>query len=249
MNEIAFVTGAASGIGQAIATRLASRGATIICVDRNLQGAIETAKNIGNNSVAIECDVTDAESMASAVSSSLTQFESIDTVVANAGIAITGDVLTMQPGEFDHLFEVNVRSVFLTAHFSGEHLIRSKGTFTVIASDSGLRGAQGWPAYSASKHAVIGLVKSMALDFAPHSVRVNAVCPGWVHTPLLNNKTDESQRTMIAQGIPLGRLGVPEDVAEIVAHLSSAETRYVTGMSYVVDGGQLAGPFNPARNW
>lgn len=248
--ESALITGAGSGIGRATAVRLAERGARVAVTDLDLGRAIEVAALIGDQALAIACDAADEDSLRSAIAQTVDEFGGLDTVVANAGIAVAGDVTQIAPTEYDRAMRINSTSVYLLARESIDLLRASgRGTFTAISSDAGIRGAQGWPVYAAAKHAVIGLVRSMALDFAPSGVRVNAVCPGWVDTPLLRGSTTEAQREIIARTVPMGRLAQPEDVAEIVAHLSDERSRHVSGIAYVIDGAQFAGPYSPTRDW
>jgi meso-butanediol dehydrogenase/(S,S)-butanediol dehydrogenase/diacetyl reductase len=143
---------------------------------------------------------------------------------------------------------VNLTGVFLTARYAIPHLeAGGEASFVAVSSDAGIQGAAGFAAYCASKHGVIGLVKSLALDHGPRGVRCNAVCPGFVETPMAERifaDLPEQERERWRGTVPLGRFGLPEEVAEAIAHLSSPQASYVNGHTYVIDGGGTAGYFD-----
>lgn len=150
--------------------------------------------------------------------------------------------------EWSRAIEVNLTGVFLTAKYVVPQLEASGGgAFVALSSDAGIQGAAGFAAYCASKHGVIGLVKSLALDHGPHGVRCNAVCPGFVETPMAERifaDLPEAERERWRGTVPLGRFGRPEEVADAIAHLSSPQASYVNGHTYVIDGGGTAGYFD-----
>jgi meso-butanediol dehydrogenase / (S,S)-butanediol dehydrogenase / diacetyl reductase len=247
-DEVAFVTGAASGIGAAVARRLAARGARVALIDRDEQGLDDTASSIdeaGGNGLPLVADVADDDAVRRAARLATDQLGPLTTVVACAGIALLGDVTTVEPAAWNHTLAVNVTGVYLTARHTIPQLIKARGgTFTAIASDASVWGAQGYAAYCASKHAVVGLIKCMALDHGPKGVRSNAVCPGFVETPMAQRifaDTTPEERDFFMSSVPLGRFALPEEVAAAVAHLTSAEASYTNGALYRLDGGSTAG--------
>lgn len=246
--EIALVTGAASGIGAAVARRLAERGAAVALVDRDAGGLRETSRSITDNgarSSVLPTDVTEDRAMAETSRLVREQWGPITTVVACAGIETLGEVTAVEPADWNRTLDVNVSGVYLTARHTIPSIVEAGGgTFTAIASDAGVWGAQGYAAYCASKHAVVGLVKCMALDHGPQGVRCNVVCPGFVETPMAERifaGTSQDERDFFRSTVPLGRFAQPEEVAAAVAHLSTTEASYANGLVYRLDGGSTAG--------
>lgn len=249
MSEVAVVTGAGSGIGRAIARRLHARGASLALVDIDARSLDALTLELGRQScLSLVADVADADAMQDVVRRTVDRFGAVDTAVAGAGIEVEGEVMSLALEAWHRAIGVNLTGVFHLARFAVPELARSgRGAFVAVASDSGLAGAQGWPAYAATKHAVVGLIKSMALDHGPDGIRINAVCPGWVQTPLLDRVMSEGVQAKVARRIPMQRLALPDDVAHVVAHLTDEATRHTTGIAYLVDGGEAAGGFHPAR--
>lgn len=249
--EVALVTGAASGIGAAVARRLAQRDARVALLDRDAQGLSDTSHLIaaaGGTSTTLSVDVTDDQAMAEATRRAQEQLGPITTVVACAGIETLGGVTAVSLEDWNRTLNVNVTGVFLTARHTMPSLTQARdATFTAIASDAGVWGAQGYAAYCASKHAVIGLVKCMALDHGPQGVRCNAVCPGFVETPMAERifaGASPDEREFFKSTVPLGRFARPEEVAAAIAHLSSSEASYANGLVYSLDGGATAGYYH-----
>lgn len=249
--ERALITGATSGIGRATALRLARRGAVIGIVGRARDAAEEVRDTIvaaGGVAQIILGDVGKADEVARIVKSFVDEQGGIETVVASAGVAPLGSALDASLEDWDLAISVNLSSVFYLAKYTLPELIKTRGTFTIISSDSALWGDTNFAGYIASKHGVQGLMKSMALDFGKFGVRTNAVCPGFVETPmaakLLHGKSAEEMEA-INQSTPLGRHADPADVADIVAHLSSDEARHANGVEYRLDGGKTAGHYRP----
>lgn len=241
---VCVVTGAASGIGEAIARSLAAEGGHVYGLDINVDdttaGAVQT----------LRADVTSLESLQLAAATILGVRGRIDVLVTAAGIWRPGTVTSEDAvAAWDLVMDVNLRGTFLTSHaFVPSMVARGQGSVVHIASISGLIGNRGSSAYSASKGAVISLTKSMALDFGPAGVRVNCVCPGIVRTPMLTaTEADLSPEAAEAAdaariaSIPMGRSGLPADVATAVLYLASDESVWTTGSSLIVDGGYLAG--------
>jgi meso-butanediol dehydrogenase/(S,S)-butanediol dehydrogenase/diacetyl reductase len=148
--------------------------------------------------------------------------------------------------QWSQLMRINLDGVFYTARFTMPHLLKSKGTFTAISSDAGVQGAPGYAAYCASKHGVIGFVRTLALDHGPQGVRSNVICPGMVETPMSEEAMvsySEAERAFYRGNVPLGRFGKPDEVAKAILHLSSRDASYSNGMVYSIDGGSTAGYF------
>ncbi|CAD7339775.1 MULTISPECIES: SDR family NAD(P)-dependent oxidoreductase [unclassified Sphingobium] len=249
--ERALVTGATSGIGRATALRLAGRGATVCLVGRN-ENAAETLRaqieDMGCQALVILTDVSDGHAVERAVRNFAEAYGGIDTVVASAGIAPKGNATETSIEDWKQCISINLDSVFYLARFAMPELIKTQGTFTIISSDAGMWGDSDFAAYIASKHGVHGLMKSLALDYGRYGVRTNAVCPGFVETPmadkLLANLSPEKLEAL-RKAVPLARFAQPEDVADVVAHLSSDAARHTNGTEYRLDGGKTCGHYKP----
>jgi meso-butanediol dehydrogenase / (S,S)-butanediol dehydrogenase / diacetyl reductase len=247
--EVAFVTGAASGVGRSVANRLAARGALVALIDSNAEGARKVEQEInekGGASHAFAADVTNSDSVQQTVSEAVALMGSISTVVSCAGILRIGTVLTMPEQEWQDVIAVNLNGTFLVARHTMPWLLKSRGAFVAISSDAGTQGASGYAAYCASKHGVLGLVRCLALDHGPQGVRSNAICPSFVQTPMVDAAfvgATAEQRQHYEQLVPLGRFARPEEIASMAAYLTSAEASYVNGAVYAVDGGATAGYF------
>lgn len=247
--RVAIVTGAASGNGRAIARAFAVEGASVAVADVNEAGARRVAQQLvaaGSRAIAVALDVTRQANCERAVRETVGAFGGLDILVNNAGVSASGTVLTTTEADWDHAQTVNVKGVFLmTKAALPEIIARGGGSVINIASMSGLRGRPAALPYVASKHAVVGLTKCLALDHAAAGVRVNAICPGLVETAMTERffaaypaGADRTAiRADLAKPIPLGRIGQPEDVAKIAVHFASAEAGWTTGICYPLDGG------------
>ncbi|HYJ21886.1 MAG TPA: SDR family NAD(P)-dependent oxidoreductase [Solirubrobacterales bacterium] len=250
-SRVAFVTGAGSGIGRATALRLAADGADLGLFDLSAEGLAATAAELrshGRRALELVGDVTDPAQVENAVIATTGQLGPLRTAVAAAGVEVLGSAPEIALDDWRRSIDVNLNGVFLTARYAIPWLEDSGGgSFVAISSDAGLQGASGFAAYCAAKHGVIGLVRALALDHGPHGVRCNAVCPGFVETPMAERifgGLPESERERWRGTVPLGRFGRPEEVADAVAHLTSPQASYVNGHTYVIDGGGTAGYFD-----
>jgi NAD(P)-dependent dehydrogenase (short-subunit alcohol dehydrogenase family) len=250
--RVAIVTGAAGIIGSATIRLLAERGARIVAVDRKAEDLATAIKDLPRSAeaLAITADVTQEDEVAEYVRATIDRFGAIDVFHNNAGIEgeikpITAYSLDM----FRRVLDVNVVGVFLgIKHVLPAMLKRNQGSIVNTASIAGLIGTPLIPAYTASKHAVIGLTKSVALECTDTNVRVNCVCPGMIDSRMLsaivagrNPGNTPTPHDRIVERIPARRLGLASEVASIVAFLASDEASYVSGSAYTVDGGRVAG--------
>ncbi len=248
-----MVTGAASGIGNAIATTLARAGYYVGLFDRNSTGLANTAARIAElgsgRSVSFVGDVTDEAALADAVASLDGSAGRLVAAVASAGIWMPGTVIDTSEHAWRRTLDVNLTGTFLLAKAATTVMTHNgSGRFVAIASDVGLQGSQGCAAYVAAKHAVVGLVKSMALDLAGANVRSNAVCPGFVATPMADQVfANASAHTVDARHAaqPFGRFGRPAEIADLVHYLISDRSSFVNGAAITCDGGSSAGYFHP----
>jgi NAD(P)-dependent dehydrogenase (short-subunit alcohol dehydrogenase family) len=244
-DRTAIITGAASGIGRATAILFGREGASLMLVDRDRDGLQQTAEGLRRDGVRFAtrvANVADADAASSVTEEAGSTFPSIDILVNNAGIAFMGDVVETTPEDWDTVFAINVKSVYLFSRAAIPHMQRKqRGSIVNTASEAGLVGFQRYAAYAASKAAVVNLTRSMALDCAPFKIRVNCVCPGSIETPLLERyyaaqPDPPAARRVDVEVHPLG-LGRPEDVADAILYLASDRSAYVTGHALAVDGG------------
>jgi L-rhamnose 1-dehydrogenase len=244
----AIVTGASSGIGRAIARHLADEGADLCLVAApqdavDLDDVAEDIRSVGGRVVSIASDVGEPETAERAVAETLDAFGRLDHLASNAGIAYFEEVLDSPLEHFDHTMRVNVRGMYLITQAVGRAMAeRAGGTMVCTASTASFAGEEYQATYNASKGAVAQLARSLAIDLAPYGIRVNAVAPGWVHTPpTAEILADETQWSKHRSRIPLDRPAEPSEIANVAAFLLSDASSYMTGSLVVADGGLTAG--------
>lgn len=243
-NKVAIVTGAAGGIGSAIAARLAREGATVVVSDVNLeaaQGVAEAIRSDGGKAVAIAADIAQGDACRALVQQTVEQLGSIDILVNNAGINRRGNLLALSEDDWHASFTVNLDSMFHLCRAVLPIMIEAGGGAIVnTASQWGLYPAPGHIAYNVTKAAVASFTQNLARDYAPHKVRVNGVCPGEIHTPMLEAGVTRSGRTIadLDKMVPFGRIGKPEEVAALVAFLASEEAAFMCGSLVEITGAQ-----------
>lgn len=247
-NKVALVTGAASGIGRESALKLAQEGASVCVADVNVAGGEETTQYIidaGGKAIFVRCDVTDADDVRAMVKATVDTFGGLDAAVNNAGISgsLVKRIHEVDDEVFDQIMSINVKGVWLCMKAELSIMLeQGVGSIVNIASVAGLIGSPKGAAYTASKHAVVGLTKSTALDYAKLGIRVNAICPGYTETPMVKSITDENpaMQQITVRAIPMRRLGQPTEIAEGVLWLCSDASSFVTGHQLVLDGGLTA---------
>jgi 2-keto-3-deoxy-L-fuconate dehydrogenase len=245
--KAAVVTGAGSGIGLAIASTFAQNGARVFLLDRDLKAAGAAAEKIraaGGTASALECDVAIADS----VEASFARIDAVDILVNNAGIAHIGTVENTPEADFDRIYSVNVKGIFLCSRAAVRRMLASGGGVILnLASIASLIGLTDRFAYSMSKGAVLTMTRSIAVDYVKRGIRCNCICPARVHTPFVDGylRTTYPGREaemfkQLSEYQPLGRMGTPEEVAALALYLCSDEASFITGQAYPIDGGVLA---------
>jgi NAD(P)-dependent dehydrogenase (short-subunit alcohol dehydrogenase family) len=239
--KVAFVNGAASGIGRATAIAFAAEGARVAILDRTEDALRDTAdaiRNAGGEVLVIACDISKPQQVEAAVARAVETFGRLDVAFNNAGVENkAAPVAEIELDEWDRILDINLRGTFVCMKHELAQMVR-QGSGVVIntSSGAGVRGVAGGASYAASKHAIIGLTKSAALDYAKSNIRVNAILPGNIETPMMDRFTGgDIQKAIDLE--PVGRLGKPEEIADAVLWMSADLGAFVTGASISVDGG------------
>lgn len=253
--NVVMITGGGTGIGAAVAERYANEGATVVVVGRRREPLDEISKRIG--AIPIVADASDAAAVRAALDEVLEQFGRLDTIVANAGGHGFSAVGETSDDEWRAALETNLSTAFVMAREALPALERSAevggagagGQMVIVSSLAGLFAGPGVAGYTAGKHALIGLTRSLARDYGKRGIRVNAVCPGWVRTPMADAEMDHfvdrapaiadraAAYAAVTRDVPLGRPAEPREIASVVRFLGSSQSSYITGAVIVVDGG------------
>jgi NAD(P)-dependent dehydrogenase (short-subunit alcohol dehydrogenase family) len=243
--QVALVTGATGGIGADLAAAFGSAGARVGVAGRRgdrVEAVVQSIRSAGGEAAPIELDLTDRASIDAAVGRVVDTFGRIDILVNNAGLGTNHDAIDATEAEWDELFAVNVRGLFFACQSAARHMVgQGSGRIINMASQAGLVGIPRHAAYSASKAAVIGLTRVLALEWSPRGVTVNAVAPTWVYTPGTAERLDDPDfLASVLQRIPAGRVASTADIAAAVLYLASPSAGMVTGSVLTIDGGWTA---------
>lgn len=245
--KVALVTGGSSGIGQATAAAFAREGAKVVVADVRVEGSEETLqmiKDVGGEAIFVKTDVTKATEVEAMANKAVETYGRLDCAFNNAGFGGEIALITDSKEEtWDRVIAINLKGVWLCMKYEVPHMLKQgSGAIVNTASVAGLVGTPSQAAYVASKHGIVGLTKSVALDYATSGIRVNAVCPGVIRTPMIGRRIEAKPKReagYIAME-PMGRLGKPEEIAEAVVWLCSDAASFVTGHAMAVDGGLVA---------
>jgi NAD(P)-dependent dehydrogenase (short-subunit alcohol dehydrogenase family) len=243
-NKVAIITGSAKGIGKGCALVFAEEGAKVVIVDIDEKSGEQTVKEIAERngiSKFIRTDLTRSNDVQSMITNVISTFGQIDIMFNNAGYHISKNVEVTSEDEWDFIINTNLKSVFMCCKYSIPHLRKTKGCIINMSSMVGLIGQSNAGAYSATKGGIVAMTKGMALDFAKDGIRVNCICPGWVHTPLVEDwfsqqKDPQKAREYIYSVHPLNRIASSEEIGKAAAFLASDEASFVTGIALPVDG-------------
>ncbi len=238
MSGVALVTGAAGGIGAAVASRLAADGFTVACLDLDAAGAVQVAATL-DDALAVACDVADEDSVASAVAEVRRVAGEVTVLVNAAGYFARHDVPELSVQEWRRFMDVNAMGPFLTCREVLSAMIEAgSGSIVNVVSTAGVRGGRQRAAYCASKGALLQLTRSLSLDHGRQGIRVNAVCPGLIDTPMADwIRHDDSAMAEFDASLPAGRIGTPAEVADVVSFLVGQSSTYMHGATVMVDGG------------
>ncbi len=249
-DKVCLITGGAAGIGKATAEKFASEGAIVVICDVNEEAGEALAKELGNGALFYKVDVTNREAVQAWVDEVIEKLGRVDVLVNNAGITRdglfvkykNGEVVSqMSPDDFDLVLKVNLKGVFNCAQAVTPHMIEQGGGVILNASSIvGLYGNFGQTNYAATKFGVIGMTKTWSRELGRYNIRVNAVCPGFILTEMVQKMPEKILETLAAK-TPLGRMGKPEDVANLYCWLASDEAAYIHGASISIDGGMVLG--------
>lgn len=236
--RVAMVTGAAQGIGKAIALTLSRAGAKVALCDM-VPNADDTMAEMVGEKAYFQCDVSNRDQVENTVKTITEKFDGLHILVNNAGIAIDGLMMRAKPEDWDKVLQVNLTGAFNCIRSSAKHILKAKemGRIINISSVVGEQGNTGQVAYAASKAGILGVTKSLAQEFAARGVTVNAVSPGFIETKMTQDHVQGENREKLLKAIPLGRIGLPQEIADSVAFLCSPMASYITGQVLRVNGG------------
>lgn len=242
-DKVALVTGASRGIGRAIALELADKGAHVVVNyagnEAKANEVVKEIKALGRDSLAIQADVSNEESVQQMIKKTVEHFKKLDILVNNAGITKDNLMMRMKEEDFDDVININLKGVFLCTKAVTRQMMRQRhGKIINVASIVGVGGNPGQANYVAAKAGVIGLTKTTAQELASRNILVNAVAPGFIATDMTDELTDEQQKAILEK-IPLAKLGQAEDVARVVRFLASDDAGYITGQTIHIDGGMI----------
>ena len=247
-HKVALITGAASGIGKLAAGEFARQGAAVILSDVNESTGAEVAETIrrgGGKSLFVRCDVSQAAQVEAMVEAGMREFGQLDFCLNNAGIS-GGTMKTVthlyEEETWDNVLDINAKGVWLCMKYELPHLVRQKsGAIVNVASVAGLTAVPGNIAYAASKHAVVGMTKTAALEYVRHNIRINAVCPVFTDTPMVQDSimTDPEYAEKLIKSIPMRRLATPLEIVNVILFLCSEQASFMTGKAIPIDGGML----------
>ncbi len=247
--KVSLITGAGSGIGRATALKFAGEGATVVIADRNLQEAdktqylVEQANGIGQ---AIAVDITQERQVAEAIAKTVEQFGRLDILYNNAGVSILKPITETTEADWDFLFGVNLKGMFFGCKHALPYMVQQGGGVIInTASELALVGQPLYSAYCATKGGVLAFTRALSVEWASKGIRINAICPGPIKTPMLQAEFDiaadsNAEETATIQSIPVGRLGTPEDIARVALFLASDDAEFVHGTAIIADGGRTA---------
>ncbi len=246
-DKVAIVTGAANGIGRASALAFAQHGADVVLADingeENSQAALDIAASTGQRTLAVQCDVSKDKQVQDVMDQALDKFGRCDILLNNAGIILAGDILDLDPDDFDRVLGVNLRSYFILTQLVARHMV-DQGIEGAIINMSSINSVLTIPnqlAYVTSKGGLQQLTKVCAIRLAEHNIRVNAIGPGSINTNVLKAVvTDEESRRTLLSRTPLRRFGEPAEIAKVAVFLASDYSSYITGQTIFPDGGRAA---------
>jgi len=244
-NKVVLITGAAQGFGALLAQSLADRGAKLVLGDVNEEGVSQVAEQIvasGKEAIALKCDVSIKSDCKAMVDAAIKTFDRLDIAVNNAGVAQPLIPLHLVDEEtLDRQFNINVKGVQFGMSVQLEQMLKQgSGSILNVSSRAGLGGAPTLSAYSAAKHAVIGLTKTAAVEYANFNIRINAICPSFALTPMVTNMADDKMQDSMSRHIPMKRLAEPQEVVTMMLMMLSPANTYLTGQCISVDGGASA---------
>ena len=248
-DKVAIVTGSSKGIGEGIAKEFSLEGAKIVVVCRNEQEGNAMAKELGSDegrAIFVKTDVTDSQSIQNMIEVTAKTFGRIDILVNNAGYHLSKSIEHTSEEEWDFIQKTNLYSTFRCSKYAIPYLKKTQGNIIHISSMVGLVGQPNAGAYAATKGGQIAMMKNMAIDLAEYHIRVNAICPGWIQTPLVDDwfgqqEDEEASRKYIFAAHPIGRIGTIEDCGKAAVYLASDDSSFVTGITLNLDGGITLG--------